>query len=452
MACSLQGVFFVRKCFWLLSLGAFALAVCGPASVLSQPEPEAETPPVEDAELAETLRERLAKVSGLQEVEVEVTGGVVTLRGKVSESGSRSVAEDIARAQEGVVELRNELVLGGDVSERIGGALDRSLLKLKMLVGYLPLFFVAALVVAFFGLLSRVLASKALVRRMVGGNRFLQEVGRQVVRIGVFLVGLVIALDLLDATALVGAVFGAAGLAGLAIGFAFRDLIENYVASVLLSLRRPFQPNDHVVIDGHEGKVISLNTRATVLMTLDGNHLRLPNSLVFKSVTLNYTRNAERRFDFVVGVGVNEDLVAAQSIGVDTLDSLTGVLKEPPPWATITALADSSVSVQFFAWVDQTRFDFAKVKGEAIRLVKTALESAGMDLPEPIHRVRIEGNVEAASERTRGARVDEARDRARASQLSPKDLSPDRSLDRQIVEESEKARDTNLLSGDAPPE
>ena len=199
-------------------------------------------------------------------------------------------------------------------------------------------------------------------------------------------------------------------------------------------------------IDGHEGKVISLNTRATVLMTLDGNPLRLPNSLVFKSVTLNYTRNAGRRFDFVVGAGVNEDLVAAQEIGVDTLRGLTGVLEDPPAWATITALADSSVSVRFFAWVDQTKFDYGKVKGEAIRLVKLALESAGMDLPEPIHRVRIEREVGAAPERATEKR-EPARERGAAT-----DLSRDKSLDKQIEEETRKSRDRNLLTEDAPPE
>ena len=67
--------------------------------------------------------------------------------------------------------------------------------------------------------------------------------------------------------------------------------------------RQPFRANDHVVIDSFEGRVIRLTSRATVLMTPDGNHLRLPNAMVFRSVILNYTRNPSRRFEFDVGIG-----------------------------------------------------------------------------------------------------------------------------------------------------
>jgi small conductance mechanosensitive channel len=65
-------------------------------------------------------------------------------------------------------------------------------------------------------------------------------------------------------------------------------------------------------------------------MTLDGNHLRIPNALMFGSVTLNYTRNPSRRFDFEIGVGVNEDLIRAQSLDIDELMQIEGVMANPP--------------------------------------------------------------------------------------------------------------------------
>jgi len=71
---------------------------------------------------------------------------------------------------------------------------------------------------------------------------------------------------------------------------------------------------DHIVIDGNEGVLISLTSRATTLMTLDGNHLRLPNALVFRSVILNYTRNPRRRFSFDVGIGEADDLLDPQAL------------------------------------------------------------------------------------------------------------------------------------------
>nr|WP_236651175.1 mechanosensitive ion channel family protein [Aquabacterium fontiphilum] len=180
---------------------------------------------------------------------------------------------------------------------------------------------------------------------------------------------------MLDATALISAVIGTAGLVGLALGFALRDVVENYIAGLLLSLRQPFAPADHVVIDGHEGKVAALTIRSTNLITLDGNHLRLPNALVFKGVILNYTRNPQRRFGFRVGIGTREDIVRARRIGIEALRSLPGVLPEPPPLALVTELAESSVTIEFSAWFDQREAGYFRLRSEAIRLVKDALDA-----------------------------------------------------------------------------
>src|SRR5690606_38235322 len=111
---------------------------------------------------------------------------------------------------------------------------------------------------------------------------------------------------------------------GIILGFAFREIIENYLASLLLSLRRPFWANDHVLINNQEGKVIRMTSRDTILMTLEGNHLRLPNSIVFKAEILNYTRNPLRRFDFAVGLDVNEDIAAAVELGRTELAQVAG--------------------------------------------------------------------------------------------------------------------------------
>ncbi len=129
-------------------------------------------------------------------------------------------------------------------------------------------------------------------------NPFVGEpAAAQAIRVASVVVGFVLALNLVGATALMGTVMGGAGVIGLAIGFAVRDALENYISSIMLSLRQPFRANDHVVIDGQEGKVVRLTSRASVLMTLDGNHLRIPNTIVFKAVIMNYTRNPERRLE-----------------------------------------------------------------------------------------------------------------------------------------------------------
>lgn len=279
----------------------------------------------------------------------------------------------------------------------LDAVLQRLLEECYNLLAALPLFLLALLVAAVFWLLGSWLARRQLLDRLARRNPFLRELTRTTIRWIISLVGVLVALEIMDATALVGAVLGTAGVMGVALGFAFKSTMENYLAGILMTLRQPFSPKDHVVIDGNEGIVVALTSRATILMTLDGNHLRLPNALVFSSVMLNYTRNPSRRFAFDVGVGVNEDLIRAQQIGVDVLRTLDGVLGTPPPRAHITALGDSNVQIRYQAWVDQRSHDFASVKSEGIRLVKLALEAAGMDMPEPIYRVQLSERSSAVS-------------------------------------------------------
>lgn len=258
------------------------------------------------------------------------------------------------------------------------------------LLAALPLFALAVVVVVAAWWLGRWLSRRGLLARTVARKSpFLRDLAITTVRWMVLLAGMVVALEILNATAMVGAVLGTAGVLGVALGFAFKDILENYLAGILMSLRQPFAPRDHVVIDGNEGMVVALTSRATILMTLDGNHLRLPNALVFRSVTLNYTRNPTRRFEFDIGIGVNDDLVRAQQIGILEMHKVKGVVTTPPPRALITALGDSNVQMRFQGWVDQGQHDFLLVKSEGIRRVKLALEAAGMDLPEPIYRVQM---------------------------------------------------------------
>ncbi len=271
----------------------------------------------------------------------------------------------------------------------IDAALQRLVDEAYRLLAALPLLALSLLLIWLGWAMGGWLSRRAFFDRIDNRNPFLRDLARTTARWAVCGTSILVALQILDATALVGAVLGTAGVLGVALGFAFKDTLENYLAGILMSLRQPFAPRDHVVIDGNEGLVMSMTSRATILMTLDGNHLRLPNALVFRSVTLNYTRNPSRRFNFDIGIGVNEDLVMAQQIGVEELGRLDGVIPKPPPRAYIAALGDSNVQLRFQGWVDQRTHDFLMVKSEAIRTVKLALEGHGMDMPEPIYRVQI---------------------------------------------------------------
>jgi small conductance mechanosensitive channel len=305
----------------------------------------------------------------------------------------------------------------------------------------LPLFGLALLTVVIFWFIAHLLTRSDLLFRWID-NRFARDLARHFAQIVVIGGGVLLALELLDATALVGAALGAAGVVGIAVGFAFRDIIENYLAGLLLSMRHPFEANDLVSIDGEEGKVVRLTSRATILLTLDGNHLRIPNARVFKAVLVNYTQNPLRRVDFEVSVSVDVDLATAQKTGVDALSSTGAIIDDPPPLALVERLGDSTVCLHFYAWLDQRDTDFFKARSESIRIVKSAFDDAGIEMPAPSYQVTL-GRDEARA----ASRVAHPPTRAR----DVGDTSADLRLDEQ-VESERAAQGPDFLDDDAPRE
>ncbi|GGD63098.1 mechanosensitive ion channel [Erythrobacter arachoides] len=349
--------------------------------------------PAQDQRIAARLGDIFANVPSLVNVRVSVSQGVVTLSGAAPDASAVARAEAIASGVDGVVTVENgvERDVSVDLDGSIGGLGD----KVRGVVRTLPLAGLALLVALAIVASGYLLASLTGLWRRLAPNSFLAELIASAIRFVFIVLALVVALDMIGAGTLMGAVLGGAGVIGIALGFAMRDTVENYVASLMLSLRQPFRANDHVVIESLEGRVIRLTSRATVLMTLDGNHLRIPNSTVFKAVILNYTRNPQRRFDFTLGVDADDDAMAAREVGKDTLRGLDFVLDAPAPEVRIAEVGDSNVALQFLGWIDQRETDWNKARTRAIAACKMALEGAGFALPEPIYRLRFDPRTSA---------------------------------------------------------
>jgi len=291
-----------------------------------------------------------------------------------------------------------------------------------------------------FALASRLVSRRRQLFERLIDNTFVRALFRQLLALVIAILGAVTALELLDATAVVGAILGTAGIVGLAIGFAFKDTVENYIASVLMTLRQPFSPNDHVVIGDQEGHVVRLTSRATILMTPDGNHVRIPNATVFSSTMTNFTRSPFRRFAFDIGVGTTDDLVEATALATDTLSEMEGVMQEPAPETQVLELGDSNVQVRVFGWVDQSSYDFLRVRSEAVRLVKTAFDDAAVSMPEPTYNVRLYDEQRGFSARE----GDDSKPRVREVRAN---LRPDRHIEKQVA--AEQVEEQDLLSSRA---
>lgn len=426
----------------LLLLAALAAAAQAPVQPKPATEPapkiSAVATPEQDRALERRLRGIFSEIEGAEGITVEVRQGVVRLGGEVLSPGAREQAAKLARQVEGVVEVDDETTLVTDFRRRLDAALDQLNELLLGILGYLPLMAVALGVFLLFLALAALLGRWERLYRRFAANDFLVDFLRRLVKLVVIVAGLLVAFELLDATALLGGVLGAAGLVGIALGFALRATVENYIAGILLSTRQPFVHNDWVVINGYEGRVIRLTSRATIIMTLDGNHVRIPNATVFNSVVINYTRNPQRRFQFDVGVRTSENVSAAQKLAAETLAAMEGVMDEPPPHVDVHEFGPSSLVLRAYGWVDQRHFEFLKVRSEAIRLVKEAFEAGGVEIPDPAYTLTM-------------APAAERREAAAAGPRRAIDIARRSDLEQQIAEER-AAGEPDLLREEAPRE
>ncbi|HET6564015.1 MAG TPA: mechanosensitive ion channel domain-containing protein, partial [Xanthomonadales bacterium] len=311
---------------------AWAQAIPGVTEPAAEAKPETPAEKIQ-ADAADNPRDELidarlteifANIPGLNNVSVNVKEGVIFLEGSVENADSLDQAQSLAERLSGVVTVINNIQRDRTLGTRLKAAVQSIESQFKDLIGNAPLLLLAIMIVVLSWLLARLVAKAQWLFRHMSANWFVQDMLRQALQLAIVIVGCIIALKLLDATALLGSLLGAVGIIGLAVSFATRDTVENYIASMLLSLRQPFEADDYVSIEGIEGKVLRLTPRATILMSMDGNHQRIPNAKVYKATIINYTRNPLRRFEFDVGVDTGIELSAPRMLAVETVSQLDG--------------------------------------------------------------------------------------------------------------------------------
>ncbi|MEL6734564.1 MAG: mechanosensitive ion channel family protein [Pseudomonadota bacterium] len=443
--------------------GAAAQTVEGDAATQASPAAAIERATTdrteEDQAIQLKVRQLFDELAAFENVFVTVKGGVVTLKGRVLELDDVDRAAELASKIDGVVTVNNLIDVETSVEKRIAPALERFQTRLTQVIGFLPIAAVGLIAFAVIASLGFLIARMKYPWSAMAPNRFVADLIRQIVRLAFLLLGVVIALDIMGATALLGTILGAAGILGLAIGFAVRDTVENYIASVLLSFRQPFRPRDVVKIEGYEGYVIALTSRATVLLTFDGNHIRIPNATVFKGIITNYSLNPERRFDFELGVET-DDLKRAVELGKEVINNLSFVLDDPAADAWLNSVGDSTMNLWFGGWINQNETSLVKARAEAIRQVTLAFEAEGISVPEPIYRLRIDGDglsstsakATAAAKKPATARQTAAKKKALAQAAQENDVTPDHTVEERVREAREQNDSESLLDNAAPQE
>jgi small conductance mechanosensitive channel len=196
---------------------------------------------------------------------------------------------------------------------------------------------------------------------------------------------LFIALSVLHLDKAVTSILAGAGIAGIALAFAFQDIAANFMAGILLSIRRPLVIGDLVKSNEVMGKVITINMRDTIIETFQGQTVIVPNKDIFQNSLENYTRSGKRRIDLTVGVSYGDDLDRVKQVTLQAVKNVTVLDQEQSPRLFYNEFADSSINFTLQFWINSTEQPiFWQGTSEAIMLIKKAFDENGITIPYPI--------------------------------------------------------------------
>ncbi len=256
----------------------------------------------EDEDIGSRLERVLIATEWFVEPKVKVDEGVVFLYGKAESAELKKWAGDLARNTQDVVAVANRIEVTKPSPWDFSPAWTGVSSLWREFIGSLP-FALLGLIILILSLLMGFATTRG--ARPVLASRIraklLLNVATRALGAVVFLVGAYVVLRVSGMTQLALSIIGGTGLVGLAVGIAFRDISENFLASIFLSMQRPFENGDLIEVASVTGYVQQLNIRTTMVMTLDGNLVQIPNAAVYKSNLRNFTTNANRRSEIIVG-------------------------------------------------------------------------------------------------------------------------------------------------------
>lgn len=254
------------------------------------------------------------------------------------------------------------------------------------LISMLPNVALALLVVVVFWIGSKVTASvsdRGLKR--LHTHRSARELIRAVIRILVFLAGLVIALSILKLDRALASLLAGAGIIGLALGFAFQDLAANFISGVGLSINRPFRVGEIVETNDVFGVVKHVRLRASVVETLDGRVVTIPNKQIFQEKLINHSNRGERRVDLTCGVSYAEDLERVRSTVLKSIDALPQRVRSKPLEFFYEGFGDSSINFSVRFWISYVKEpDYLLAKSDAIMCIRRVFLENDIAIPFPI--------------------------------------------------------------------
>ena len=266
--------------------------------------------------------------------------------------------------------VNNEQDVPQQIDLDFGVALERVDAWVDGAIRLLPNLVVAAVLLLIFygvGLLVRRLIIRQMHRRERDN---LGDVLGGFVKWLIFMLGFLLAATIVLPNLKPSDLIAGLGVSSVAIGFAFKDILQNWLAGLLILLRQPFDINDQIAINGHEGTVERIETRATIIKTYDGQRIVIPNSDIYTQAVRVITAHEFRRSEYAVGIGYDDDLDRACALLVAAVSKVAEVEQAPMAEALAWELAPSWVTIKVRWWTHSHKADVTQVHAEVIRIIK----------------------------------------------------------------------------------
>lgn len=284
--------------------------------------------------------------------------------------------------------MRFHLVGQSDPGEDVDELRESATGSWETFVEALPRAAIALAVLAAFVLVGR--AVRPLVESRLRRHRTpsFARVFARLTRAAFTLVGAFVAMAIVFPSVQPVDLLAGAGVLSVAVGFAFRDILQNLLAGVLLLFRQPFRGGDEISVGEFSGTVQEINVRETVIRTYDGHVVLIPNATVYTDMIDVQTGNPHVRDELRVGIAYEAQLGMAQAVVADAVRDVPGVAGEPAPEVLVAEFASSSICLDVLFWCDAHELEVRRVRSRVVRAVKEALDRQGIAIPYEIITLR----------------------------------------------------------------
>lgn len=340
-------------------------------------------PLARDTEISNRIQKILNTTTWYDKPKAQVKDGVVFLKGTTKSNEHKVWAEALAKNTQDVVAVVNQIEIIGtsvwDIKAQIAAGLQD---QWNSLVRNSPLILISLFIILIaWGVATIAKTSSRKYLNSKNIHPLLSQVIGKGTALLCYLLGAYFILKLLGLTTIALTILGGTGVIGIILGIAFKNITENFLASVLLSVQNPFKNDDLIEVAGVTGYVQGLTVRATLLMTPDGHEVQIPNSIIYQHTIYNFTSNPNLRVNFLIEISSASSISAAQELALNNLKSHPAILKTPEPLVLVDSIRSGNVVLCIYFWMNGAQYNWQKVKSSTIRMIKRAFQDSNIPIP-----------------------------------------------------------------------